>query len=153
MKNTEKCVASLLSKHRISSPPVKVEDIAEKEGVNVVFVEFGEEASDQMHGFYDHSDKMIFVNSADSAEEKQYTIAHELGHHLMHQEYSASAKYVARMKFEVESEYEKEADDFAVRLLVPAEFAGAYNELFSDDDLTKMFLVTNETLQEAKKYF
>ncbi len=153
MQNIKNTVAALLEGHKVSAPPVRVEDIAEDSGVEVVFVDFTEDASEKIHGYYDHAAKIIVVNSADSAEEKQYTIAHELGHHLMHQEYSAGEKYVARMKFHVDKPEEREADEFARRLLLPDAFAPIYCDLFSDKEIRSMFLVTNETLQAAKKEF
>ncbi len=153
MSDIAKSVENLLKKYSVTAPPVRAEYIAEKEGADVVFVTFNGAAAEQIHGFYDHADTTIYVNAADSAEEKQYTIAHELGHHLMHAEHAASEGYVPRLKQHVDSRFEKEADDFATRLLVPVSFASIYDELFSETQMREMFLVTSDTLKAARKTF
>ncbi|WP_298257486.1 ImmA/IrrE family metallo-endopeptidase [uncultured Litoreibacter sp.] len=153
MSSITKSVETLLKKYKVTHPPVRVEDIAEGENVDVVFVAFEGGASDRIHGFYDHDEKKIYVNAADSAEEKQYTIAHELGHHVLHAEYAASEGYVPRLKHEVDTVQEREADDFATRLLVPSSFAPMYADLFSDREMQEMFLVTSDMLKVAKKTF
>lgn len=153
MTDVKKHVDTLLSKYSVKQPPVRVEKIAESEGVNVVFLDFDDEVSGKLHGYYDHGEKTIVVNAADSAEEKQYTIAHELGHHLMHAEYAAGEGYVPRMKFHVENEQENQADRFADSLLAPSTFAPAYASLLCDSDFMEMFLVTEDTLKRVKETF
>lgn len=153
MSDVVNSVEKLLKKYKVLSPPVRAEYIAEKEDVDVLFVTFVGDAAERIHGFYDHAEQAIYVNSEDSAEEKQYTIAHELGHHLLHAEHAASEGYVPRMKQHVDSKYEREADDFATRLLVPASFAAMYDDLLSDTQMCETFLITNDTLKAARKTF
>lgn len=100
----------LRKKYDLTKPPYNAETIAENEGVDVQFVNFSPEASKKIHGFYDHDEKRIYVNTDDEPQEKLFTIAHELGHHLLHIEHAASAEYVPRLKFEVDTEMEREAD-------------------------------------------
>lgn len=150
MTDVRKFAENLLKKHNVITPPINAENLAEAEGVNVRFLKFKDGAEDLVHGYYDHALSEIVVNRDDSPEEKLFTIAHELGHHLLHQEYSADADYVPRLKVHVDNKYEKEADEFAVQLLAPTRIVDMYSDLFEDADLRKMFLVTQKVLAKAK---
>ena len=153
MTNVKQCAERLLEKYHVNTPPVNAEYIAEKEGVDVVFVEFSGAASGAIHGFYDHDEGKIFVNSEDDSEEKLFTIAHELGHFLLHKEYAASEGYIPRLKTEVNNEQEREADEFAVRLLVPSRFGELYADVFDDSEMSKMFLVSKQVVRQARDTF
>ncbi len=141
---------NLVKKYKFNSPPVDVEVIAEGEGVDVVFVKF-KENSEKIHGFYDHQESRIYVNSEDSLPEKMYTIAHELGHHVLHQEYSASAQYVARAFKTSHSDEEKEADAFASRLLVPSFILEEYSTILKPDEFAHFFIVPDYVIKEIEQ--
>lgn len=142
----------LLDKYQITQAPVDPESIAEKECVDVRYVEFSGEAANEIHGFYDHEACKIYVNSADSVEEKLFTIAHELGHHILHQEYASGEKYVPRLKQHVDSLEENEADAFAVQLLVPSRALEVSSLLYPSNELAKQFLVTEDVISKAQCY-
>ena len=54
--------------------------ICEKLGINIIFanLEVGN------HGYYEPRTKTIFVNDNESATRNLFTVAHELGHYILH---------------------------------------------------------------------
>ena len=106
-----------------SRPPIPVLEIAERSGVNVVFANFGGN-SEKVSGFCDFEEKRIYVNSEDIQERQSFTMAHELGHWLLHRDYYLDnpEKYPVLPRFkdpDRDNPMEKEANKFAACLLVP----------------------------------
>ncbi|MDN3711933.1 ImmA/IrrE family metallo-endopeptidase [Paracoccus cavernae] len=108
---------------KLKSPPVPVYQIAEQSGVDVVFADFGPHAA-TVAGFCDFENAKLYVNRDDRSERQQFTIAHELGHWLLHKELFLTdpARYPVLPRFahpDRDNVYEKEANCFAANLLVP----------------------------------
>lgn len=105
-----------------NSPPIPVLEIAEKLGLSVGISKFGKFSKD-VSGFIDFSEKRIHVNEDDSFNRKLFTIAHEIGHWVMHREYylKYTDKYevMARQTGIKQNKFEQEANAFAAALLVP----------------------------------
>ena len=106
-----------------SSPPIPVREIAETNGVNVVFAKFGR-FNDVMAGFCDFNARKLYVNADDALPRQRFTIAHELGHWLLHRDYFVDHPdlYPVLPRFETPDNNdpkEKEANKFAAHLLVP----------------------------------
>ncbi len=106
-----------------SSPPIPVLEIAESNGVDVIFSEFGH-LDNVIAGFCDFEAKQLFVNAHDPLTRQRFTIAHELGHWLLHRQYYLDNpdKYPILPRFEKpdnKNPFEKEANTFAANLLVP----------------------------------
>jgi Zn-dependent peptidase ImmA (M78 family) len=105
-----------------SFPPIPVVDIAEKTGVSVAFSDFGKHSA-TVAGFCDFGAKLIMVNDNDSFGRKRFTIAHELGHWVLHREYflKEPSEYAVFPRFQsgMTNAFEKEANIFAAELLVP----------------------------------
>jgi Zn-dependent peptidase ImmA (M78 family) len=107
-----------------STPPIPVLQIAERKGVDVVFANFGMHTG-TVAGFCDFQNAKIFVNREDKAERQTFTIAHELGHWILHREIFVSEpdKYPVLPRFnepDYSNAFEKEANHFAAHLLVPS---------------------------------
>lgn len=107
-----------------STPPIPVHEIAESNGVNVVFVDFGQHA-EQVSGLCDFQARRIYVNKLDSAERQTFTMAHELGHWLLHRDVFLNDpdRYPVLPRFSAPDRadpLEKEANKFAACLLVPS---------------------------------
>lgn len=140
----------LLAKYRIETPPVDPEIIAEAEGVRVLYARFKHEASEKISGFIDLGDKeespKIFINKAISTKQKMFTIAHELGHYMLHQKYALGENYrfLPRYGGAVDSDVreEREADVFAENLLVPERMLGTYMKNSSVSELSTIFIAT-----------
>jgi Zn-dependent peptidase ImmA (M78 family)/DNA-binding XRE family transcriptional regulator len=91
-----------------SGPVVDLTKILEDNGIFVIFYDFKTEALDgfTIHGANDIL-PLIFINSAFPGERIRFTLAHELGHLVMHQQ------------LETEQNIEKEANAFASEFLMP----------------------------------
>lgn len=124
-KRIDQKVAELLQKHRVSSPPVPVEEIAVGLGAQVALENFKDEISGLL--VRRGGSIIIGVNKAQSQARRRFTVAHEIGHLVMH---SAALEPVHIDKnFEVhlrsaasstaEDVAEIEANAFAAGLLMP----------------------------------
>lgn len=107
-----------------STPPIPVLEIAEKTGVNVVFADFGKH-NETVAGFCDFAAAKLFVNAKDIRARQMFTMAHELGHWVMHRDafLSDPTKYPVLPRFQDPAPgnpFEQEANAFAANLLVPA---------------------------------
>lgn len=107
----------------ISTPPIPVYEIAESSGVNVVFADFGAH-SEGVSGLCDFNSARIYVNKYDSVVRQTFTMAHELGHWLLHREIFLKDpdRYPVLPRFSDPNRsdpLEKEANKFAACLLVP----------------------------------
>ena len=69
-----------------SSPPIPSIDIAEENGVHVLFIDFGKHA-ESVSGLVDFPNARLYVNGRDEFERQSFTIAHELGHWLLHKDF------------------------------------------------------------------
>jgi Zn-dependent peptidase ImmA (M78 family) len=105
-----------------TTPPIPVLEIAEQNGVEVVFSDFGRHES-VASGFCHFKDKKIYVNDSDIFARKVFTIAHELGHWILHQDtfLKDPDKYAVLPRFQKARSdiFEQEANLFAAELLVP----------------------------------
>lgn len=103
--------------------PVPVKEIAEENGVEVVLANFGRNR-DLVSGICDFQRRKIFVNIADIFVRRRFTIAHELGHWLLHRDlYEAHPEtygFLPRFQnTDDQGPLEREANCFAAHLLVP----------------------------------
>lgn len=103
-----------------TAPPIPVLDIAERNGVDVVFATFDPNVA----GFCDFRSAKLYVNDIDPVNRKTFTMAHELGHWLLHREFYLKhpEKYPVLPRFQrnpSNDPLEKEANFFARNLLVP----------------------------------
>ncbi len=106
-----------------SSPSIPVVEVAEQNGVNVVFSDMGKFA-EKVAGLLDFKDRRIYVNKADPTNRQRFTIAHELGHWMLHRRafeaHPEAYPVLPRFqKVEASNAFEQEANAFASELLVP----------------------------------
>jgi Zn-dependent peptidase ImmA (M78 family) len=114
---------AILDKYRITSAPVHIEDVAEGEGALIVRNHFpGYESGFALR---DGGNWVIGVNTATSPRRQRFTIAHELGHLLLHEgkplitDYSVLVnRRDAKSAMGTDSE-EIEANGFAAAILMP----------------------------------
>lgn len=122
-RHAESEATRALQKNRITSPPISLEEIAEGEGLNIAVAEFEGEG---ISGFIDFEKKLILVNKYDSISRQRFTIAHELGHWILHQkELQNDRDLVVLYRRSIDDEtdpLEQEANCFAANLLVPISF-------------------------------
>src|ERR1700722_17504934 len=79
--HAESEAARVIQKNCMTSPPISLEEIAEGEGLNIAIAEFEENGISE---FIDFEKKLILVNKYDSTPRQRFTIAHELGHWILH---------------------------------------------------------------------
>ena len=106
-----------------SYPPIPCLDIAEENGVAVFFTDFGEDA-ETVSGLLDFSKSRLYVNGNDMHERQSFTIAHELGHWLLHKGFfeAEPERYKLLPRFsspDRDDPLERESNRFAACLLVP----------------------------------
>lgn len=139
----------VLAKQGIFQPPVNPAEIARSMGVSVHFVTFNnQEIVEKVSGFYDAEDDAIYVNTDEVPLRQTFTIAHELGHRILHREWAESEDY--KMLFRQESDSndskndpkEKEANTFAANLLVPRYILNNYYNIASLEKLSRLFVVS-----------
>jgi len=127
-------------------PPVPVKEIAEEFVSDIVFTDFGK-YTDDISGLLDFRERIIYVNSKDKFEKQSFTIAHELGHWLLHRKHHESYNYLPRMQniyADNLGPLELEANCFALNLLIPSTWLSPLVESrdFSNTELANIFNVS-----------
>ena len=147
-------VKRLLEDFQIVTPPIDPRVIARGLGVQVAFVKF-DAANRNVSGFFDCEEGTIFVNKDEFPLRQTFTIAHELGHKILHEEWARSAEYRVLLR---DSEYlgdevhEKEANAFAANLLVPRRMMDQYWQNLSVEQLSQLFAVSVPMIRNRLKF-
>ena len=144
-KAAEQAATSLLNQAGLYKPPVNPLEIATLLDVQVRFVRFSGE-SEGVSGLFDFRENKILVNSDDPGNRQTFTIAHELGHKVLHTPWAASDQYKVLwrdLRNQSNDRREKEANVFAACLLMPREMMRSYRGM-SAGQLSKLFAVSEE---------
>jgi Zn-dependent peptidase ImmA (M78 family) len=118
----------LLEEHGVAVPPVSVDRIARKAGVEVKFGELGEVSGLLLRA---NGNATIGVNVSHAPVRRRFTIAHELGHFLLHDGISSHYDRDYKVNFrsaessQATNTQEVEANFFAASLLMPRKFLDA----------------------------
>jgi Zn-dependent peptidase ImmA (M78 family) len=88
----------------------------------------GEFTSPEIDGFYDGPAKSIYVSSNAPYTRQSFTIAHEIGHHVLHQDVPKDTRYRnSEMTLSTEDKREEQqANWFAASLLMPRDIVEGY---------------------------
>jgi Zn-dependent peptidase ImmA (M78 family) len=119
-------VETLLAENNITEAPVMVSQIAKAKGARI----FVQSLEGDLSGFLyrDKAQAVIGVNTRHSPARQNFTISHELGHLLLHdqEQLHIDHEFRVRLRNDVSSqgtdEAEQEANFFAASLLMPREF-------------------------------
>jgi Zn-dependent peptidase ImmA (M78 family) len=137
-KKIETHVESILSQFKITKLPVPVEKIALKLDLAVTPADLGPGISGAL--FVNNGKASIGVNEKESKVRRRFTIAHELGHYLLHK--NSQTLFVEKKVFfrdeessSGEERKEREANAFAAALLMP------YSILKSEIDVAKQSII------------
>lgn len=120
---SETAARQVLKQCHISSPPVRVEVIARKLAAEIHYEPFEGDISGMVYRHKDHV--IIGVNSTHHPNRQRFTIAHEIGHVLLHKgtEVHIDRTYRVNMRNDISSQAvdrdEIEANRFAAALLMP----------------------------------
>jgi Zn-dependent peptidase ImmA (M78 family) len=140
----KKQAMDLLQKFAIEQPPVDPVDLSRRLGLKVLFVEFDEQDKN-ISGFFDAVENTIFVNKSEFPLRQTFTVAHELGHKILHEEWARSSEYKMLFRDQDASDeepHEKEANSFAANLLVPRFMLDQVWKKYSVEQLSKLFAVS-----------
>ena len=140
-------VEELLRRHNIGKVPVPVEDIARKEGAELRYLPYDGDLSGMV--FRDDDRVVIGVNSFHPQNRQRFTIAHEIGHMLLHKgkEIFVDKEYLVNRRDDVSAQAvdpeEIEANRFAAALLMPqatleSDLANRPIDMENEEDLRKL---------------
>lgn len=104
----------LLGRYNISSPPIPVRQIAILEGLIVIEIDCDECIS----GIYYTVQKLISVNMRHPVARRRFSIAHELGHHILNHPGEIYYDF-GELTRKPEKILDVEANEFASELLIP----------------------------------
>ncbi|MCM3651286.1 ImmA/IrrE family metallo-endopeptidase [Metabacillus litoralis] len=114
--------------------------IADGLGIHIIPWHF----TDEVQGMYkyERKNKFIFINK-DLGEERKFVMAHELGHALLHPKHNTS--FLKKNTYFPVSKYEKQANQFAVSLLIPDDCLSEYKDAsLSIYEISEMYGVPKE---------
>lgn len=124
-RNTREKTKGFIDKYinEFSELPIKVEDIIRKEGIKIEY----RSLSDNLSGLLiiKGNSRLIGVENDASIKRQRFTLAHELGHFVLHNEVSSLFTDVQLFKRQSEGyssreeRMEQEANYFAASLLMP----------------------------------
>lgn len=130
-----------------SNFPLEMETLIEGLGIAVIKHDFDKDISGVLS--INGISKSIGVNRTESPKRQRFTLAHELGHYILHQDKSnlfmdsilfrkASEGYTKK-----EEKIEKEANYFAANILMPAtrikhELYNMHIDFIEDEDINKL---------------
>lgn len=145
----ESKACDLLKKHDLYHLPVNPVEVAEHEGVLVYRTRFSSDDTCGILQFDASTSKYaIYVNTAHLVTRQRFTIAHEIGHFILHrndiQTFVDKTLNLYRTSGQDEqSSMETQANMFAAALLMPEEFVRDAAETTSDlDEMAKVFGVS-----------
>lgn len=149
-KNAEVEALKILESLGYKKPPVNPLEIAHELDIAVKFVTFDNQY-DNVSGLYYYKDNTIYVNKAEHPNRQTFTIAHELGHKLLHEEWIKSNDYKMLLREQLvtpsKDPKEQEANCFAANLLVPKEMLKMYKNIASIDELSTLFMVSKSVIR------
>jgi Zn-dependent peptidase ImmA (M78 family) len=149
----ERVVLDLLKDNGIKRAPVPVEEIALNSGIDVRY----EAAEDELSGalIRKQGEVVIGVNSAHHPNRQRFTIAHEIGHFLLHKgiKLHVDEDFRINLRDGQRNWEEMEANFFAAELLMPSAFvmrnAGRLHNLGEDDirQLARRYQVSQRAME------
>jgi Zn-dependent peptidase ImmA (M78 family) len=126
MHDMQKRVRDLLHRNRVLGPPVPVQRIAERLGLQVRFAPLNGDVSGAI--LRSGSETVVGVNSFHHPNRQRFTIGHEIAHFLLHEGLSMHIDRQFRINLRdqesskaLDSE-EIQANRFAAELLMPVDF-------------------------------
>lgn len=143
----------LLKDYNILTPPVNLWYILTWEGLQLYEFPFPAEA-DEIAWMINIEEKIILVNENDEDFNKPFTVAHELGHWMLHRMFLEKnpEKYsIVFKKKKPDDDYdllEREADCFARNLLIPKFMLDTYKNNLWIMELAKLFSISPLLLEK-----
>lgn len=124
-------------------PPIDLVKIAQKLGLNI---KVGQFAKGEISGAYKREEAAIYISESETLPRKLFTIAHELGHFILHVHKKDEVFYRSSL-FNIDhekQEEETEANWFAASLLMPRDiFIKAWLAFRDIDRVAAIFSVSH----------
>jgi Zn-dependent peptidase ImmA (M78 family) len=142
----------LRDRYGITEPLVNLFDVAANEGFEIIYFRPNDETKD-ISGLLDRKHRTIFLNVDESAARQNFTLAHELAHHLLDHAPDEYGEYRRNSLYATEKpDKELEADYFAAELLMPEDLILKMKSKYSltDEDvhaLSKLFGVSPSAMR------
>ncbi len=153
-ETAKKAALDIIKSFGIESPPIDPAKIARNLGITVNFAIFNNE-SNNISGFYSAKENAIYVNKNEYPRRMTFTIAHELGHALLHKAWAESNDYKALYRDQLlqpqKDPKEQEANTFAANLLVPKFLLKEYRKIASVSELATLFSVSDPVIVNRLK--
>lgn len=151
----QRAAENLLKEYGVTDAPIDPELLAEANGIDVVYSSFKPDLKNKLSGFIDLQDSRIVINKDIPATRMVFTIAHELGHYVLHREWAQSEQYRVMPRKDIYPDgkpaEEQEADAFASHLLVPRNVLRRYKNVASLPELARLFCVSEPVVLNAMK--
>ena len=113
----------------INELPIDLEKLVKKLGIRLKEESLDDDISGELYRDQKDGSWVIVVNSNQTEARKRFTIAHELGHYVLHRNESDVFEDEIFFRSDEKDLSEYQADNFAAELLMPKElFTGALNE-------------------------
>ena len=127
MNNAEKKAISLLKEEKVTEPPINIANIAKGLGLQLSYEPF--DGIDDISGmlYCDNENNILGINSAHSHTRQRFSIAHEVGHFLLHKKKLFVDKKMriafrdSKSSMAIDKQ-EIDANAFAAEILMPREF-------------------------------
>lgn len=153
-RRAEQEAQRILDDMAVTAPPINPVQIAELLGLNVIFATFSGK-SRGISGFFDCEENAIFVNEEEFPLRQTFTVAHELGHSVLHGDWARTEDYQVLWRDPTKQHQdfrEKEANAFAASLLMPRELMDQYWEKLSPAQLSRLFAVSVPAMKNRLSY-
>jgi Zn-dependent peptidase ImmA (M78 family) len=126
-------VDRIIKAFNLNTAPIDVEAITEELGIEIQH----KELPNNHPGYAECSNgqPLIVINKKHSKDRGRFTLAHELGHHLLHESDLLKEGSLDRIGYNhYHDDYrEFEANDFSARLLMPEHIVRAYYDEYTVD--------------------
>ncbi len=131
----QETVDRVLRENAVTKPPIRIFEIVRRYELDVAFAQFSDYST--VAGYIDIEARRIVISEREIATRQKFTVAHELGHWLMHRELIKSDPDKGVLLRNALDEpnpdpLEKEANAFAARLLVPSSLLDKYRGIVED---------------------
>jgi len=136
-------VNKILNDLNINSIPIPIEDIVNKYNIRI-----SKAPSEEFSGILIRKENraLIGINDEEPINRQRFSIAHELGHFLLHKNKFAFVDYREKKDVLIHNHKEREANIFAAAILMP-------EKPLKDDLKEKKYEITEYDVQElAHKY-
>lgn len=144
-KQAHIAASQILESMFVSEPPVDTDAIAQELGLTIFEMKMPDKLKN-VAGFLDYEEMEIVVNQDDHKVKQNFTVAHEIGHFVLHKDQIENNPgiYKALLRseqYDGNEEFEKQANAFAVELLAPKYLLKKYSYL-PINTLAKLFGVS-----------